>query len=161
MLHGYIGLMTHPRVVERPLTAKEAIADVVEWLNAPNAPNGADRSHFGVQTGLTTVRDRAGAVPPKDCCATMIVDDYGYTEVKAGAPATGYKDQTDKLALYETAGVTEYWIVNGEARYVMVYRREENGFAKPDYYRFGESVESFVLSTEETAPALIALSDFL
>ena len=43
------------------------------------------------------------------------------------SPSTGYKDQTDKLALYDRHGVIEYWVVNGDAGWVMVYRLEKDG----------------------------------
>lgn len=40
----------------------------------------------------------------------------------------------------------EYWLVNADAAYVMVYRLETNErFAKPDYYRRDEKVRSDVL----------------
>jgi len=59
------------------------------------------------------------------------------------SPSTSYKDQSKKLELYERHGVLEYWIVNPEAAWVMVYRRVAPGdalFAKPDYYRVDESI---------------------
>ena len=55
------------------------------------------------------------------------------------SPSTSYKDQTHKLALYERHGVQEYWIVNAEARWVMVYRLgTDRRYGKPDYYRAGQ-----------------------
>ena len=64
--------------------------------------------------------------------------------------STAYKDQTVKLALYERHGVREYWIVNADAPYVMVYRLEAGGrFGKPDYYRRDEKVRSDVLGGAE------------
>ncbi len=73
------------------------------------------------------------------------------------SPSTGYKDQTDKLALYEHHGVREYWVVNGDAGWVMVYRVGPDGrYGKPDYYRRDESVRSEVLGGVQ-----IALTSFL
>lgn len=73
--------------------------------------------------------------------------------VEVLSPATAHKDQTEKLKLYDEAGVREYWIVNAEAAYIMVYRRGASGaFGKPDYYTRKESVKSEVLD------ASIALS---
>ena len=67
--------------------------------------------------------------------------------VEVLSPATAHKDQTEKLKLYDEAGVREYWIVNAEAGYVMVYRRGSSGsFGKPDYYTRDESAESEVLN---------------
>ncbi len=73
------------------------------------------------------------------------------------SPSTGYKDQSSKLALYERHGVREYWIVNVDAGWVMVYRLgNHRTFEKPDYYRRDESVPSDVLGGAE-----IATIDFL
>lgn len=70
------------------------------------------------------------------------------------SPSTGYKDQTDKLALYERRGAREYWVVNGDAGWVMVYRLQPDGrYGKPDYYRRDESVRSDVLGGAEIAVA--------
>ncbi len=66
------------------------------------------------------------------------------------SPSTGYKDQTTKLALYERHGVREFWIVNGDAGWVMVYRLEGDGrYGKPDYYHRDEAVRSDVLGGAE------------
>jgi len=65
---------------------------------------------------------------------------------------TSYKDQTAKLNLYEKHGVKEYWVVNGEAPFVMIYRLDKNGtYKKPDYYKAGEQAESTVLGGEKIA----------
>jgi Uma2 family endonuclease len=61
------------------------------------------------------------------------------------SPATSYKDQTDKLALYEKHRVKEYWIVNPDARYVMVYRLKGYKYGKPDYLVGDDMLESRVL----------------
>ncbi|MDA3951274.1 MAG: Uma2 family endonuclease [Spirochaeta sp.] len=68
------------------------------------------------------------------------------------SPSTGYKDQIHKLALYERHGVREYWVVNGDAGWVMVYRLEsDRRYGKPDYYRRDESIRSDVLEGAEIA----------
>lgn len=85
-------------------------------------------------------------------CDSARLDDRGALGaptlvVEILSPSTSYKDQTDKLALYERHGVREYWIVNGDARWVMVYRLGADGrYGKPDYYRTDEAVTSEVLS---------------
>ncbi len=94
-------------------------------------------------------------------CDASKIDDIGAHSapdlaVEVLSPSTGYKDQTEKLALYERHGVREYWIVNGDAAWVMVYRLEAAGrFGKPDYYRRDEAVKSDVLGSD------IATNDFL
>jgi len=61
------------------------------------------------------------------------------------SPSTGYKDETSKLALYEKHGVKEYWIVNPEAEYIMIYHLEGKKYSKPDYLRKEDILESLVL----------------
>ncbi|MDA3939387.1 MAG: Uma2 family endonuclease [Spirochaetia bacterium] len=61
------------------------------------------------------------------------------------SPSTGYKDETSKLALYEKYGVKEYWIVNPEAEYIMIYHLEGKKYSKPDYLRKEDFLESIVL----------------
>ena len=84
-------------------------------------------------------------------CDASLIDERGAKGapdlvVEVLSPATAHKDQTEKLKLYEEVGVREYWIVNAEAAYVMVYRRNSGGaYGKPDYYTREETVESRVL----------------
>ncbi|MFW5743083.1 MAG: Uma2 family endonuclease [Spirochaetota bacterium] len=91
-------------------------------------------------------------------CGGDKLDDRGAHDapdlvVEILSPSTSYKDQTHKLARYERAGVREYWIVNGEAAWVMVYRLQADGrYAKPDYYEGGEPIESGVLDGTVEAP---------
>ncbi len=73
------------------------------------------------------------------------------------SPSTSYKDLSDKLLLYQSHGVREYWVVNGDAPWVMVYRLGPGGsYGKPDYYVTGESAVSEVLGGAE-----IELDSFL
>jgi len=61
------------------------------------------------------------------------------------SPSTSYKDQTEKLLLYEKHGVKEYWIVNPDAKYVMIYRLEGVKYAKPEYLSENDTLESRAL----------------
>jgi Uma2 family endonuclease len=95
-------------------------------------------------------------------CREELLDERGghgppdaAVEILSGS--TGYKDITEKLSLYERHGVREYWVVNGEAGFEMLYRLSSDGnYRKPDYYRLGESLHSDVLGGAE-----IALDRFL
>jgi Uma2 family endonuclease len=58
------------------------------------------------------------------------------------SPSTSYKDEGSKLKLYEKHGVKEYWVVNPDGHYVMVYTHDGKEFAKPDYYKKDEILES-------------------
>jgi len=61
------------------------------------------------------------------------------------SPSTSYKDQTEKLLLYEKHGVKEYWIVNPDAKYVMIYRLEGVKYGKPEYLTENDILESRAL----------------
>ena len=61
------------------------------------------------------------------------------------SPSTSYKDQTEKLRLYERYGVREYWIVNPDAKYIMVYRLEGVKYGKPEYLTESDILESRAL----------------
>ena len=50
--------------------------------------------------------------------------------VEIGSPGTRRRDETIKRALYERAGVTEYWIVDPEVDVVRVFRRTDGGFGR-------------------------------
>lgn len=71
------------------------------------------------------------------------------------SPSTAYKDQTEKLNLYERSGVMEYWVVNPERQSVQVFLlQEEGGSAKPVEYRSPEvlplvALEGIEVSLEE------------
>jgi Uma2 family endonuclease len=61
------------------------------------------------------------------------------------SPSTAYRDETEKLKLYEKHGVKEYWIVNPEAKYMMIYRLADGKYGKPDYLMGDDILESRVL----------------
>jgi Uma2 family endonuclease len=51
--------------------------------------------------------------------------------VEIGSPGTRRRDETIKRALYERAGVSEYWVVDPELDVIRVYRRQGERFARP------------------------------
>lgn len=61
------------------------------------------------------------------------------------SPSTAFKDESHKLKLYEKFGVKEYWIVNPEAKYIVIYRLEGNRYNKPEYLKDDDTIESTVL----------------
>ncbi len=61
------------------------------------------------------------------------------------SPSTSYKDQTEKLLLYEKHGVKEYWIVNPDAKYAMIYCLEGVKYGKPEYLTENDILESRAL----------------
>lgn len=77
--------------------------------------------------------DRKGCLGPPDIVIEIL------------SPSTAYRDETDKLMLYEKYGVKEYWVVNPDARYVMVYILSGSTYNKPAYYTQNEILKSHVL----------------
>jgi Uma2 family endonuclease len=51
--------------------------------------------------------------------------------VEVASKGTRKRDETIKRALYERAGVTEYWVVDPEIDVVRVYRKGADGFERP------------------------------
>ncbi len=83
-------------------------------------------------------------------CDTSKLDEKGCI----GAPdliieilskSTAYKDESEKLKLYEKHRVKEYWIVNPEAEYVMIYYHNGTDYDKPDYFKNNEVIECKLL----------------
>jgi Uma2 family endonuclease len=51
--------------------------------------------------------------------------------VEIASKGTRKRDETIKRALYERAGVSEYWVVDPEIDVVRVYRNSAEGFSRP------------------------------
>lgn len=62
------------------------------------------------------------------------------------SPSTAYKDTSEKLALYERYGVREYWIVNPDAKYIMLYQLNGKKYSKPKYLTNADNLTSSVLT---------------
>ena len=65
-------------------------------------------------------------------------------EILSGS--TAYKNESDKLRLYEKHGVKEYWIINPSACYVMIYRLENEFYRKPEYLLKTDILQSRVVN---------------
>lgn len=106
-------------------------------VRLPKAREADDQVATVVQPDLVVVRDRtkidrAGVRGAPDLMIEVI------------SPSTAVHDQVLKLGLYEQAGVREYWIVDGDKRAIVVYRRSEQGFA-PRRVGAGQLLESAVM----------------
>ena len=63
--------------------------------------------------------------------------------VEVLSPSTAYRDETDKLLLYERHGVLEYWIVNPRTGRVTVHALNNSGmYGKPIVYLNTETLRS-------------------
>lgn len=61
------------------------------------------------------------------------------------SPGTAKHDRSDKFKLYERHGVREYWMVEPVAKFVEVWRLEDDRFVQQGAYEAGESFESTTL----------------
>lgn len=61
-------------------------------------------------------------------------------------PPTAERDQTVKLDLYARHGVKEYWIVDPDAKTIMVMLRGESGFEVVGVYGEGQALRSPTLA---------------
>jgi len=50
--------------------------------------------------------------------------------VEIGSPATRKRDETIKRRLYETFGVSEYWVIDPELDSIHVYRHDDAGYTR-------------------------------
>ncbi|MCK4541920.1 MAG: Uma2 family endonuclease [Spirochaetales bacterium] len=91
-----------------------------------------------VQPDITVVCDKS-KIDKKGCLGVPDIT------IEILSQSTSYKDETDKLKLYEKYGVREYWIVNPKVRYIMIYRLEGDRYAKPEYLKDDDILESLVL----------------
>ena len=62
------------------------------------------------------------------------------------SPSTGYKDETQKLSIYEDYGVKEYWSVNPDRNTIQIFIHNGQEFDKPDYYKGDDVIKSDVLT---------------
>jgi Uma2 family endonuclease len=51
--------------------------------------------------------------------------------IEIESPGTRKRDETIKRRLYERCGVSEYWVVDPELSVIRVYRREGEGYGRP------------------------------
>lgn len=92
-----------------------------------------------VQPDLVVVCDRKkldghGCVGVPDICIEIL------------SPSTAYKDETQKMQLYEKYGVKEYWIINPDNETIMLYRHNRKFYEKPQFYNVQDTLESLILT---------------
>lgn len=71
------------------------------------------------------------------------------------SPSTATQDRTDKLDLYEDAGVQEYWIIDLEKKRVAVYLSEQGEFKHKQNYIGSQKVPVGVLNGLEIDMGLV------
>lgn len=103
-------------------------------VRLPKGAEAEEKVDTVVQPDLTVVCDPA-KLDEKGCSGAPDL------VVEILSPHTAAKDMKIKLALYERAGVKEYWLVQPVDKTVMVFSLNENGeYAKPAIYDGQDSV---------------------
>ena len=105
---------------------------------AANQEKSDEEIETVVQPDLVVICDQS-KLDKRGCLGTPDIT------VEILSPATSYKDQTEKLLLYEKRSVKEYWIFNPDAKYALVYCLEGSRYGKPAYLVENETLESKVL----------------
>ncbi|MCP5046841.1 MAG: Uma2 family endonuclease [bacterium] len=66
--------------------------------------------------------------------------------IEISSPSTAEKDMTEKMDVYEEAGVKEYWVVQPAEKIVMVFHLQANKlYGKPKVYSFKHKVNVGIL----------------
>ncbi len=74
------------------------------------------------------------------------------------SPSTAKRDTVYKMRLYKESGVREYWLIDPERRWVIVYPFEEN--KNLEVYTFETPVTAHIYKNEPE-PLVIRLADYL
>jgi Uma2 family endonuclease len=82
---------------------------------------------------VSNERLAAGPAPDPNRFPTVVPD----LVVEILSPATARRDRTEKKDIYERSGVREYWIVDPNAKEVIVHSGSERGFAESGTFTRG------------------------
>ena len=74
------------------------------------------------------------------------------------SPSTAKRDSNDKLYLYKTHGVREYWIIDPEAKRIIVYLFDNS--SNIELYTFSDSVPVHIYKNSPE-PLFIRLADYI
>ncbi|MBI5329176.1 MAG: Uma2 family endonuclease [Betaproteobacteria bacterium] len=107
-------------------------------VRLPHADEADERVDTVVQPDVLVVRDPAkvderGVRGAPDWVAEVI------------SPSSAAHDQITKLALYERAGVLEYWLLHPTDRLVTVYRLVDGRYGRPEISEMKDSLALGVL----------------
>ena len=61
------------------------------------------------------------------------------------SPSTAYRDRGVKFETYEKYGVSEYWLIDPELKFVEIYRQQDKTFKRQGIYKSGQTFTSSVL----------------
>lgn len=65
--------------------------------------------------------------------------------VEVHSPATATRDKREKFAIYESSGVSEYWMIDPYAHHAEIWQRVAEQFHRLGIYRDSETFASSAL----------------
>lgn len=66
------------------------------------------------------------------------------------SPSTAAKDLREKMALYEQAGVLEYWLVDPHDNIVMIHKLVDNAYGRAEIFAESEKIPVGIFNNELT-----------
>jgi Uma2 family endonuclease len=72
------------------------------------------------------------------------------------SPSTAYRDRGIKFRTYQTLGVREYWLADGEAQFIEVYTLQDGKFVQVGVCQSGEPFQSAALDATIDVTPLFA-----
>jgi len=66
------------------------------------------------------------------------------------SPSTAAKDLREKMALYEQAGVLEYWLVDPHDNIVMIHKLVDNAYGRAEIFAGSEKIPIGIFNNELT-----------
>lgn len=79
--------------------------------------------------------------------------------IEITSPSTALRDCIEKLSLYKTAGVKEYWIIDTEKKRVVVYCFADSPIMNAEMYTFSDNIPVHIYK-DNTEPLNIRLADY-
>jgi len=66
------------------------------------------------------------------------------------SPSTAAKDLREKMALYEQAGVLEYWLIDPHDNIVMIHKLVQNAYGRAEIFAESENIQVALFNNELT-----------
>lgn len=99
--------------------------------------------------------DRWAAGPaPEEGAFLRLVPDF---VVEVLSPSTATRDRNEKRSIYEQNGVTEYWLVDPQAKQIVAFRLVDGRYDAGSTYSLGERAASTALDGFEVEVARLVL----
>jgi Uma2 family endonuclease len=150
LLHGRV-VMTPPAGYPHGEIAANVVALLHGWVKPRQLGKVFDSSQgFAFPSGDTLEPDAtfvsrerwAAAPPPEQGKFLRVIPDLVVEVLSTG---TASRDRGEKKAAYEANGVREYWIVDKNAREIVVFTARDGRYGQEQVFAEGETARSTIL----------------